>query len=74
MIQPLCSIIDFDRIFVMDKGRIVETGTPLELMNNDNSMLSDMIGAMDEDSQKALYRKAKETSVRNQHDIKIKLG
>ena len=30
----LDTIIDYDRIFVMDSGRLIESGTPFELLSN----------------------------------------
>ena len=33
----LDTIIDYDRIFVMDSGRLIESGTPSELLSNPSS-------------------------------------
>ena len=45
------TIISSDRIVVMGNGRIVETGTPLLMLQREDSYLSRLIGQMDEITQ-----------------------
>lgn len=39
----LLTIIDFDRIMVMDDGKLVEFDSPHNLLSNENSILSGMV-------------------------------
>lgn len=52
------TIISSDRIVVMEQGRIVETGTPFQMLRSESSYLSKLIGQMDEITQSNLKSSA----------------
>eukprot|EP00948_MAST-09A_sp_MAST-9A-sp1_P003381 g3381.t1 len=69
----LNTVIDFDKLIVMDKGRVAEFGSPIELMEKKSGLLHEMISSMDEQSAKALREKAEAASqiISTEVDIKI---
>jgi ATP-binding cassette subfamily C (CFTR/MRP) protein 4 len=56
----LNTVIDYDRILVLEDGNVVEFGTPRELVNKDikqeDAYFSRMVGELDEDLQALLKR------------------
>ena len=54
----LNTIIDFDKIIVMDKGNVVEVGRPLQLLDDTKGFLHHMVKAMGTDAANALRQKA----------------
>ena len=54
----LNTIIDFDKIIVMDKGNVVEVGRPLKLLDDTKGFLHHMVKAMGTDAANALRQKA----------------
>jgi ABC-type multidrug transport system fused ATPase/permease subunit len=52
------TIIDFDRIVIMDKGKVVEVGSPLNLLDDEDSFLHHMVQSMGEEAASALRKKA----------------
>ena len=54
----LNTIIDFDKIVVMDRGKVVEIGTPVKLLDDTNGFLHHMVKAMGREAADALRQKA----------------
>ena len=54
----LDTIIDFDRIIVMDKGKVAEFDTPANLLRNSNSLFSELVRMTGEDSAARLKKAA----------------
>ena len=52
------TIIDFDRIVILDKGKVVEAGSPLSLLDNENGFLNHMVQSMGTDAAAVLRKKA----------------
>jgi ABC-type transport system involved in Fe-S cluster assembly fused permease/ATPase subunit len=50
----LNTIMDFDYILVMDKGKTAEMGPPSELLKNDNGLFSQLVDATGAEGSKAL--------------------
>lgn len=40
----LHSLLDFDRVFVLDSGRLVETGAPMDLLGDNDSAFRALYG------------------------------
>jgi len=58
----LQTIIDYDKVLVLDKGEVVEYGEPWELMQKENGMFKGMCDMTGEgDALKVLARKAWES-------------
>ena len=62
----LNTIIDFDKIIVLDKGRVVEIGAPNALLQDKQSFLFHMVKAMGKEAAETLRTKAKAASSKNQ--------
>jgi ABC-type transport system involved in cytochrome bd biosynthesis fused ATPase/permease subunit len=43
----LYSLLDYDRVVIMEKGKIIEDGNPKELKSNPNSTFYTMLNASD---------------------------
>lgn len=54
----LGTVIDYDRILVMGAGRLVEEGTPYELLRRTGGILSSMAGALGETSTNVLLERS----------------
>jgi ABC-type multidrug transport system fused ATPase/permease subunit len=54
----LNTVIDFDKILVMDDGQVAEYGKPLDLLANPNSSLFKTVHAMGEEAAQKLIMKA----------------
>jgi len=52
------TVIDFDKILVMDQGKIVEYDTPANLLADKNSMFSDLVDSTGEKSSAELRNRA----------------
>lgn len=57
----LHTIIDYDRVFVLHHGRIVESGAPHELLSQTQSSFSQMVSELGPDAEQLLKRIARET-------------
>ncbi|EJK49638.1 hypothetical protein THAOC_31466, partial [Thalassiosira oceanica] len=55
----LITIIDYDRVIVMDKGRVAEEGSPRELLMDEDGIFTAMVNATGPDSAAQLRRMAK---------------
>ena len=64
----LNTIIDFDKIVVMDKGSVVEIGAPVDLLDNPDSFLCNMVTAMGKKAAVALRKKAKDAAFHRQEE------
>lgn len=51
------TVIDYDKIIVMDKGKVAEMGSPLELLAMKNGMFSAMVEATGESAKLKLLAK-----------------
>lgn len=47
----LKSLLDFDRVVVLDSGRLVENGAPRELLDDESSAFRALYSAIDGDLQ-----------------------
>lgn len=54
----LDTIIDFDRIIVMDKGRVAEFDTPANLLRNKDGMFADLVRKTGEENAARLQKAA----------------
>jgi len=54
----LQTIIDYDTILVLGRGKLIEQGSPLELLAQDDGALSSMVKALGEVGEAELRRKA----------------
>ena len=53
----LITVIDYDSLLVMGSGKLLEQGTPGELLANEDSVLSSMAKALGEAGESALKAK-----------------
>ena len=53
----LDTILDYDLIVVLDKGKVMESGSPKELLENDQGIFPSMVGAKEENDNKNLLTK-----------------
>ena len=53
------TIIDYDKIIVMDKGKVSEMGSPSELLKNELGLFSAMVEATGQESAMQLKMQAK---------------
>mmetsp|Transcript_10664 Transcript_10664/g.16074 ORF Transcript_10664/g.16074 Transcript_10664/m.16074 type:complete len:946 (-) Transcript_10664:1909-4746(-) len=58
----LNTIMDYDRILVMDKGKAVEFDTPVRLLEDDNGLFTNLVDSTGKESSRALRAMAKTTS------------
>lgn len=56
----LQTIIDFDSIVILSDGKVIEVGSPHELLKNTDSSFSEMVNAMGSDVRKDMIKRALE--------------
>jgi len=70
--QRLNTVMDLDRIMVIDKGRVAEFNTPKILSNNKSSVLFGMIMAMGPTTAEHLFKIANNTTTSSNYTDEIK--
>eukprot|EP00301_Raphidiophrys_heterophryoidea_P001087 c10543_g1_i1.p1 GENE.c10543_g1_i1~~c10543_g1_i1.p1 ORF type:complete len:1410 (-),score=317.84 c10543_g1_i1:416-4645(-) len=55
----LNTVIDYDKVLVLDAGKVAEYGSPYELLNNDNGILTNLVNQTGESSSAELKIRAR---------------
>mmetsp|Transcript_44556 Transcript_44556/g.73930 ORF Transcript_44556/g.73930 Transcript_44556/m.73930 type:complete len:144 (+) Transcript_44556:2-433(+) len=61
----LATVIDYDMLFVMGNGKLLEAGSPDSLLDEETSALTRMVKTLGESSERTLRRRASSVSYDN---------